>query len=96
MPLANFDKAIKYKPNDFRSYLGRGKTVAALGNSTEALADFKKAIQLNARCAEAHLECGKVYYQRGDLQSALRSFNAALGLVITTILPPFRLECQCL
>jgi len=44
--LADFDKAVKLKPDSVDAYIGRGKFRYKQGDPNSALADYKKAIEL--------------------------------------------------
>ena len=52
--IADYDKALKIKPNYAETYYNRGQAKSYLGQHEAAIADYDKAIQLNPKEAEAH------------------------------------------
>ena len=49
MALVNFDKAIKYDPQNTIAYMGRGRMYLKIGKDVRALADFDKAVYLKSK-----------------------------------------------
>ena len=77
---ADYDEAIRLKPDYAGAYINRGATKAELGQHEAAVSDYDEAIHLNLDHAEA-------YYNRGVSKIALnlkdegrKDFETALEL----------------
>ncbi|MHB9155539.1 MAG: tetratricopeptide repeat protein [Endomicrobiales bacterium] len=58
----------------------RGKTLAAIGNGSQALKDFDRAKTLAPYLAEVYLARGHLFLQQSDLKNAEVEYAAALRL----------------
>jgi len=57
-----------------------GVSLAALGNSKEAIETLNRAIRLNPNAASYHANLGEVLRQAGELQEAMKSLETAVKL----------------
>ncbi|MDZ7991789.1 MAG: tetratricopeptide repeat protein [Nostoc sp. EfeVER01] len=78
--IADYNQAIKLKPDFVEAYNNRGNTYAKQGNYTQAFTDYNKAINLNPNLAEAYNGRGIVYRNQGKYTQALVDFNKAIEL----------------
>ena len=69
--IANFDMAIRLKPDYDNAYVARGAAKGALAQYAATIADYDAAIQLKSDDAYA-------YYFRGLMKGILQQFNAAI------------------
>ena len=92
--VADYDEAIRLKPDDTEAYLNRGIAKAALGRYDDAIADYDEAIHLKPDLAAAYYNRGiakdklgrckdfKTALERKDFKTALerKDFKTALEL----------------
>jgi Tfp pilus assembly protein PilF len=76
--IADFDRAIRIRPQFAEAYLERGIARQSLGQTDSALADFNKALEVNPDLARAHTSRGVIYRSRGDKKSAIEEFTKAI------------------
>jgi|CZKC01.1.fsa_nt_gi tetratricopeptide (TPR) repeat protein len=78
--LADFDAAIRIKPDNGQALVARGNFYRFLGEETKAHADYNAAIAVpippEAR-ARPYLDRSRAYLAKGDLTSALTDLNTA-------------------
>ena len=78
--LADYDEAIRLKPNNAITLGARGRIYADLGQYDRALADYSEVIRLKPESAEAHYLRGKTRYISGDNAGAVVDFTEAIKL----------------
>jgi tetratricopeptide (TPR) repeat protein len=78
--LADYNKAIKLKPDDADAYKKRGIVRSDLGDKQGAIADYNKAIELKPDFAEAYKNRGLIRSDLGDKEGALADYNKAIEL----------------
>ncbi len=80
--LADYDRAIKLKPNDSSSYTNRGfLKYETLSDYPGALTDYNQAIKLNPKSAIAYNNRGLLKHKKlSDYQGALADYNQAIEL----------------
>ena len=76
---ADYTKAIEMKPDDERSYLGRGQAEIYLGQWDGAIADLSKAIELKPDDADAYGFRGYAYSKLNDWAKALPDYDNFLA-----------------
>ena len=76
---ADYAKAIEMKPEDERSYLGRGQAEIYLGQWDGAVADLSKAIELKPDDADAYGFRGYSYAKLNDWAKALPDYDKFLA-----------------
>lgn len=76
--IADFTKAIGYKPDYKSSLYNRGTAYKDINMLPEALADFNKALLLDPNFVEAYHNRGLTYDQMGQAELAIKDFNKAL------------------
>jgi tetratricopeptide (TPR) repeat protein len=54
LAIADFDRAIAVKDDNYQVYLWRGSALAKQGNDTKAIDDYERALRLNAGLIEAY------------------------------------------
>jgi tetratricopeptide (TPR) repeat protein len=78
--IADFDEAIRLKPNDAEAILGRGFAYEKKGDYDNAIKDFSKAIELEPNDAEAFNNRGFAYRKKGEHDKAIADFDEAIRL----------------
>jgi tetratricopeptide (TPR) repeat protein len=76
--IADFDEAIRQRPDYAEAFMFRGAAYSQLGDWSEAIASLNQAIALNPTLARAYLLRGTAYYELGDIQRAIADVQAAL------------------
>ena len=76
--IADFTKAIGYKPDYKSSLYNRGTAYKDINKLPEALADFNKALLLDPNFVEAYHNRGLTYDLMGQAELAIKDFNKAL------------------
>ncbi len=80
LAIADFDQAIKLKPNSASAYNHRGLAYRRKGDSARAIQNYSKAVTLNPVYALAYNNRGYVYESLGQRDNAIADFNRALLL----------------
>jgi tetratricopeptide (TPR) repeat protein len=78
--IADYDSAIKLKPDLAEAYNDRGTAYAHRDNYHLALADYDKAIELKPGYAMAYYNCGIIYAHKGEYARAIADYNRAIEL----------------
>lgn len=78
--LADLDKAITLKPDDFEAYNNRGNVYAHLGNYRQAIDEYNKVIEINPSYIDAYNSRGFTYYLLRNYQSAIENYNKAIKI----------------
>jgi tetratricopeptide (TPR) repeat protein len=78
--LAVADEQLKAHPDNERSRWMRARSLAQLGNLTEAEHDARAAIALDPRSQAARTTLGVVVYRQGKLQESLDAYQLALQM----------------
>ena len=77
--LADYTKASELKPDDERSYLGKGQAETYLGKWDEAIADLSKAIELKPDDADAYGFRGFAYSKLNNWGKLLPDYDKFLA-----------------
>jgi len=78
--IADYNQAIKFKPDYALAYLNRGSAKSNLGDKQGAIADYNQAIQLQPDYAYAYYNRGVAKKNLGDNQGAIADYNQAAQL----------------
>lgn len=78
--IADFDQAIRLKPNYIDAYYSRGNIRYVLGDNKGAIADFDQAIKLNPYLAYAYNNRGNARSALGEKQGAIADLQKAVDL----------------
>ena len=78
--LDEFDLAIKYNPDDWKSYNKKGLIYFGIKNYTEAKKMFQKASALNSKNPQTLVNLGMVNYMEGDKDGALSYWEKSISL----------------
>lgn len=78
--LADFNKALEIRNNDYKAWSNRGAVYIDLGDFSSALADYQQAIKLKPDHPQILADYGFAQMQTGDLNGAFESFNKTLEL----------------
>ena len=78
--IADYDTAIRLKPDDAKAYNNRGNAKSDLGQHFAAIADFDTAIRLNPDHAGAYNSRGVAKGNLGQHSAAITDFDTAIRL----------------
>ena len=78
--LADFNNAVRLRPNEPRAFYERANARALNGNLNGALSDFTEAIRLKPDYPEAFGNRALVRHQQGDFDGAIQDDNRAIQL----------------
>ena len=81
--IADYDQAIKLKPDDSDAYVNRGNARAKLGDNKGAIADYDQAIKLKSDYANAYYGRGNARSNLGDNKGATADYQKAVELYPT-------------
>ena len=76
--IAEYDEAIRLRPDYAKAYFGRGNARARLGRHAEAIADYDEAIRLQPDLAEAYYNRGLAYASLGWYEEAIADYDEAI------------------
>jgi tetratricopeptide (TPR) repeat protein len=79
--VADFNEALKVKPNLGEAYIERAAAYAGLGKFQEALADYTGAMQKGANKSEVIKFRGSLYFQMKDYDKAIADWKAYMAAV---------------
>jgi len=75
-----FDRAIRFRPDDFEVYLTYGIHLMRIGDAKGATVQFEKAAERNDAAANVHYNLGLAYVQTKDYDKALLHAQRAYAL----------------
>jgi tetratricopeptide (TPR) repeat protein len=83
--IADYNQAIKLKPDFTAAYNNRGASKANLGDNQGAITDLRQAIQINKNwgnrsLADAYNDRGIIKTESGDNQGAIADYNQAIKI----------------
>ncbi|MBW4517458.1 MAG: tetratricopeptide repeat protein [Timaviella obliquedivisa GSE-PSE-MK23-08B] len=78
--IADFDEAIRLKPDYVDAYYSRGNIRYVLSDNKGAIADLDQAIKLKPDYADAYYIRGNAYYSLGDNTRAIADYDRAIKL----------------
>lgn len=78
--IADYQRAIKLKPDFATAYSNRGLAYAKQGLYDLAIADFNQAIKLDPYNADTYLKRGNAYYDKGIYDRAITDYSRAIEL----------------
>ncbi len=78
--LADFDAAIRLRPDFARAYGNRGTLIAGMGDCETALPDLNKALELDPNLAGIHVNRARCLNLRGNFKEALIDLDQARAL----------------
>jgi protein O-mannosyl-transferase len=78
--LADFNAAIRSKPDYAAAHVNRAAVWIDLGKYAEAVADCTRAVELDPQNANAYNNRGNAFSSRGDLDRAIADYSAAIKL----------------
>jgi cytochrome c-type biogenesis protein CcmH/NrfG len=76
--LRSFEDALKLNPRSLDAKVGKGRSLAALGESGKAEQVLRDALVLNPDPARVHYELGLIYEGRGDFTRAVSEYKEGL------------------
>ncbi|MES2253550.1 MAG: tetratricopeptide repeat protein [Pseudomonadota bacterium] len=80
LAIADFDKAIAVKPDDFYSYSTRGTSYSRLGQYARAIEDFDQAIKLEKDNAADYVLRAQAHESLGQHDPAIADYGRAIAL----------------
>ena len=80
--IANYDKAIKLKPDYYEAWYDRGWALYILGPNEKALASYDKVIELKPDYYRGWYCRGLVLHTLGRAEEAIASYGKAIGRCI--------------
>jgi tetratricopeptide (TPR) repeat protein len=78
--IADYNQALKLKPDYADAYINRGLAYINQGNYTQAIADYNQALKLKPDFALAYNNRALAYNQQGNYTQAIADYNQALTL----------------
>jgi tetratricopeptide (TPR) repeat protein len=78
--IAEYNKALKIKPDLAVAYLNRGLSYAQKGDYYRAFLDFDEAISLDPKYSRAYSALGNLYNRQGRYELAIDNFSQAIEL----------------
>ena len=78
--IADYDTAIRLKPDNANTYNNRGKAKGDLGQHVAAIADYDTAIRLEPDDATAYYNRGNAKHQLGQYSAAIADYDTAIRL----------------
>jgi tetratricopeptide (TPR) repeat protein len=78
--IADYNQAIKIKPDYAHAYIVRGLAKSDLGDNQDAIADYNQAIQIKPDYADAYRNRGLAKSNLGDKQGAIADYNQAIKI----------------
>jgi len=78
--IADYNKAIRLRPDYARAYSNRGSVYQALGQLQRAIKDYNQAIRLKPDYANTYYNRGNAYRNLGQPQRAIEDYNQVIRL----------------
>lgn len=81
--IADFNLALKFKPDFVAAYISRGRAYLAMGNSEKSLADASQALAINPpspQTADAYVLRGDIRAQQNKNKEAIDDYNKAIQI----------------
>jgi tetratricopeptide (TPR) repeat protein len=78
--VADFNEAIRLRPNDASGHAGRARAQLALRNVAAAIDDYDAALRLTPASASLYVGRGHARFVKGDLAAAVADFTEAIRL----------------
>ena len=78
--IAQYEEALRLKPDDAEAHYNLGSALAKTGRTSEAIAQFEEALRLTPAFAEAHYNLGMALAKTGRTSEAIAQFEEALRL----------------
>jgi tetratricopeptide (TPR) repeat protein len=78
--VADFDQAIRLRPNDASGYAGRARARLALRDVAGTIEDYDAALRLTPETASLYVGRGHARFVKGDLPAAIADFTEAIRL----------------
>jgi tetratricopeptide (TPR) repeat protein len=78
--LADFNEAVRLRPESGSAFAGRGWTNFLAGNWSDAIADYSEAIRLSPGSADYYIERGHVYIVTNRVDAAIADLTEAIRL----------------
>ena len=78
--MADYNEAIKHKPDSAEAYNNRGNANEILGRYNEAIADYDRVLELKPDFVEAYFNRGNVKYDLGDHSGAMADCDRVIEL----------------
>jgi len=79
--ISNYNKALKFIPDNAHPYNSRGIAYAAKGDYDMAILDYERAIGLDPKFAEAYNNRGVSYAGKGDYDRAISDYDKAIQMI---------------
>lgn len=80
LAVADYGKALEFKPSDPRTFLERGQARARQGKDDLAAVDYSKAIELDPKLAEAYYSRAEMYERAHKPDLALADYEKAIEI----------------
>jgi tetratricopeptide (TPR) repeat protein len=78
--IAQFEQALRIKPDDARTHYNLGNLLSQTGRLPEAMAEFEEALRIDPDYAEAHNNLGEVLWREGRIPDAFAQYQQALQI----------------
>ena len=75
----NFERSLRFNPNQFNAWFGLGLLAQKQGNLNEAISDLSRSVELQPT-AQGYLELGRALAQAGHVPEALDAYQQALKI----------------
>ncbi|MBS0207572.1 MAG: tetratricopeptide repeat protein [Planctomycetes bacterium] len=81
----HFEQALKFDPNNPRTYNHFGAVLMTLGKDERAMACYRAALELNPKLPSTHYNLGNMYSKLDRLDEAVTEFRQAIELEPTMV-----------
>ena len=75
--MANYNKALRIDPQCLAAYLGKGRLMAAIDETDQALACYEQALALDKDCYEAHIALAHLHLGLKHTPEAIKAYKRA-------------------